>query len=172
MYKKLLLGLLLLGGCKSKKQAITRLPIREDGFYYTKNWDYAKDEYMLLKFYKNGHISEFEPNVGINELNTDAQMLRCLLDDLKDSTMSYRLKKDSIFFEKKAWGSYEFAKLSFACKVYGDSIVARIKPFDYYDTTDTKTNIKNKFFTATYKFKQALCDTVFFRQMQSMEKGR
>lgn len=178
MYKKLLLGVILLGSCKSAKQAtskkMNRLPIREDGFYYAKNKDYTTDEYLLLKFYKNRQISESAPSVGIDELNTNTQMFACWLDygREKDSTITYLSKNDSVFFKKKAWDSNEFATLLFACKVYGDSIVAHVKPTDYFDSTGIKINKPDKLFTTTYKFKQALCDTVFFRKMQKLEKQK
>ena len=166
MYKNLLFGLLLFYGCKTSKQDFqhkNRLPAREDGFYYTKDDKYTTEEYLLLKFYNDGRISELAISGGVNEINTTPQFLACVLDNnlSKLQKISYILKGDSIFFKKKAWDSHEFSTLFIACKAYGDSIVARVTPFDYFDTLEIKLNRPSKSFITTYKFKQGFCDTVF-----------
>jgi len=163
---KLFLGLLLSFGCKSKKQAdnqLSHLPFKGDGFYYRKDESYSSEEYLLLKFYNNGNISELAASDGMINLNADSQKYTCLLDELSNPpTISYRVKGDSIFFKKKAWTSYEYANLYFACKSYRDSIVAQITPVDYFDTLNIKLNIPPKRNTFTYKFKYAICDTSLF----------
>lgn len=165
----MLVGLLLFFSCKSTKQVvkqINHLPIKGDGFYYSKNKDYTSDEYLLLKFYDKGHISELAANEEIINLNTKSREYACLLDELcKSPAIFYRVEGDSIFFKKKAWDTNEFSNLYFACKSYGDSIVARITPVDYYDTLGTKLNQAAKTYTSTYKFKQAICDTTLFGKL-------
>lgn len=164
--KKLLVGLLLFFSCKSTKQVvkqINHLPLLGDGFYYSQNKEYTIDEYLLLKFYNKGHISELTVNEEIFKLNAKPMEYACLLDDLcKPPTIFYRVEGDSFFFKKKAWDSYEFSNLHFACKSYGDSIVAQITPVDYYDTLRTKLNQPTKPYTSTFKFKHAICDTTIF----------
>lgn len=108
----------------------------------------------------------------MNKLNTNPQHLACHLDYNLTTLLPirYEVKSDSIFFKKKAWDSYTFDNLYFACKVYNDSIVARITPMDYFDTLSTKTNLPNKFYIATYKFIKADCDTNYLKKMQTSMK--
>ena len=122
--------ILILLGCKSEKQIQqlkNHLLLTEDGFYFRKNEIYSSDEYLLLKFYKNGHLSELstsQNNLGILKNSKD---FTCLLDELSNPPTNYYLVKgDSIFFKKKAWDSYEYANLKFECKTYKDSIVAKL----------------------------------------------
>lgn len=173
MCKKILLILILFSGCKTVKQKTVqknRLPLREDGFYFRKNHEYTTDEYLLLKFYITKNVSELIQGGGIDQLNTDPHHLVCYIDNnlSKLPPIIYRIKADSIFFKKKAWDSYEYDSLSFVCKVYGDSIVARITPMAYFEAS-TNINPPNKSYFATYKFKQAHCDTAFLRQMKKAQ---
>ncbi|MFN7911572.1 MAG: hypothetical protein ACK5QC_07080 [Bacteroidota bacterium] len=155
--------ILILLGCKSEKQIQqlkNHLLLTEDGFYFRKNEIYSSDEYLLLKFYKNGHLSELstsQNNLGILKNSKD---FTCLLDELSNPPTNYYLVKgDSIFFKKKAWDSYEYANLKFECKTYKDSIVAKITPIDYYDSTNASVNKHPKSIIATYLYKAAKCDT-------------
>lgn len=163
-FKRLFVVLVFLIGCKTKKHTVkeaSHLPLKVGGFYYCKNQEYSTDDYLLLKFYEKAYISELLVNEGLNKINNEAHNFTCILDKLsKFSEIFYLEKGDSIFFKKRAWGSYEFATLSFACKSHGDSLVARILPIDYYDTLSRKTNLTAKGYIRTFIFKPAVCDTL------------
>ncbi len=176
MYKKILVIVLLFSGCKiinHKTAQKNRLPLREDGFYFRKDHEYTTDEYLLLKFYSTKNVSELIQGGGIDQLNTDPHQLVCYIDNnlSKLPPIIYKIKADSIFFKKKAWDSYEYDSLSFACKVYGDSIVARVTPMAYFEA-NININPPNKSYIVTYKFKQAFCDTIFLREMKNAQNQR
>lgn len=168
MNKLILFVLLIIVGCKSKKLStnkVDRLLKKEDGFYFTKNHEYSVSQFLLLKFYNGNKVSEFMQGGSLVELNANSEKIVCFLDEnlKKFPKIIYTVKKDSIFFNKKAWDSYYYSMLSFSCKVYKDSIVAKIKPYDFIDSTTIKPEKFPKTYFATYKYKHAVCDTSFMK---------
>jgi hypothetical protein len=169
MYKLILFVLLIVAGCKSSKKISTskvdRLLKKEDGFYFTKNHEYSVSQFLLLKFYNGNQISEFMQGGSLEELKANSEKIVCFLDENRNKfpKIFYSVKNDSIFFNKKAWDSYYYSMLSFSCKVYKDSIVAKIRPYEFIDSTTTKTDKFSKTYFATYIYKHAVCDTTFLK---------
>ncbi|MBX3165631.1 MAG: hypothetical protein KF900_14235 [Bacteroidetes bacterium] len=83
MYKKALLGLLLLCSCKSAKQQevqqVTRLSLREDGFYYRQHG--TKDDVEFLKFFDNGRVLDKRRAVHEYVYKSYANQTICWLQD-------------------------------------------------------------------------------------------